>query len=498
MEIRVIQGSITEVPSDALVVNLFEGVTSPGGATGAVDSALGGMISDLIACGEIKGKSNETTLIHTSGKIAPKRVLVVGLGKASEFDLVAAQRVAGAAVRFLRKRGICEVTTIVHGAGIGGLAVEYAAQALAEGSIIAHYDPDLHKTEKDPCAFKAVTVVERDADKIPIIQAGVRVGVVLGKATNDARALGNEPANKMTPTILAERARQVAETFGLEFEAHDRDWMSDQGMSALLAVSSGSAQPPQLIVMKYKAEGATRTLALVGKGLTFDSGGISIKPSDGMPDMKFDMSGGAAVIQAMRAIAELKPAINVIGVVPASENLPGGAAYKPGDVIRTKAGKTVEIITTDAEGRMILSDAMTYARELGADMMVDVATLTGACVVALGNDYTGIMGNDPAMVSSVQEAAAAAGEKVWELPLPPEYMDQLKSEYADLKNCGERWGGALTGGLFLKQFADDTPWVHMDIAGPADTSKETPYRSAGATGVAVRTLAMLAMRLAEE
>jgi leucyl aminopeptidase len=290
----------------------------------------------------------------------------------------------------------------------------------------------------------------------------------------------------------------MADRFGIQCETHDENWMRDHGMGGLLAVAAGSVQPPRLIVMRYKSEGATRTLGLVGKGLTFDSGGISIKPSDGMHDMKFDMSGGAAVIQAMRAIAELKPRINVIGVVPASENLPSGSAYKPGDIIRTMAGKTVEIITTDAEGRMILSDAMSYARELGVDMMVDVATLTGACVVALGHDYSGIMGNDARLLSAVQEAATAAGEKVWELPLPPEYMDQLKSEYADFKNCGERWGGALTGGLFLKQFACDTPWVHMDIAGPADTSKETSYRSAGATGVAVRTLAMLAMRLAEE
>ena len=498
MEIRAVQGNISEVPSDVLVVNLFEGVTSPGGATGAVDSALGGMISDLIASGETRGKLNETTLLHTGGKIAPKRVLVVGLGKAGEFDLVAARKVAGTAARLLRKKGVREMTTIVHGAGIGGLAVEHAAQALAEGSIIGAYDADLYKTEREAIKLDTITIVERDAEKIPIMRAGVRVGAILGSATNDARTLGNEPANNMTPTILADRAREVAERFGLEFEAHDRDWMENQGMCALLAVASGSAQPPQLIVMKYTSKGATRTLGLIGKGLTFDSGGISIKPSDGMPDMKFDMSGGAAVIQAMRAIAELQPKINVIGIVPASENLPGGSAYKPGDIIKCKSGKTIEIITTDAEGRMLLSDAMTYARDLGVDMMVDVATLTGACVVALGHDFTGIMGNDQRMVSAIEEAAALVGEKVWELPLPPEYMDQLKSEYADLKNCGERWGGAITGGLFLKEFAGDTPWVHMDIAGPADTSKETPYRSAGATGVAVRTLAMLATKLAEE
>lgn len=498
MEIRVVQGSITEVSSDVLIVNLFEGVTSPGGATGAVDSALGGMISDLIAGGEIKGKINESTLVHTGGRIAPKRVLVVGLGKPEEFDLVAARQAAGTAVRLLRKKGIRDATTIVHGAGIGGLPVQEAAQALAEGSIIADYDPDLYKSEREISGLDAITIVERDGDKIPVVQAGVRIGVILADAANEARTLGNEPANKMTPQAMADRARAVAERHGLEVDVHDEVWMKDHDMGALLAVAAGSTQPPRLIVMRYRAEGATRTLGLVGKGLTFDTGGISIKPSDGMADMKFDMSGGGAVIAAMGAIGQLRPKINVIGIVPATENMPGGSAYKPGDIIKTKAGKTVEIITTDAEGRMILSDAMTYAKELGVDMMVDVATLTGACVVALGHDYAGVMGNDPLLVSSVIEAAGSAGEKVWELPMPQEYMEQLKSDYADLKNCGERWGGALTGGLFLKQFADDTPWVHMDIAGPSDSSKEKPYRSSGSTGVPVRTLVALAMRLAEE
>ena len=498
MEIQVAQGSVTETPGDVLIINLFEGVTAPGGATGAVDSALGGTISELIAAGEIKGKLNEATLIHTSGRIAPRRILVMGLGKAEEFDLGRVRQVSGTAVRVLRKKGVKQATTIVHGAGIGGLPVEDAAQALAEGSVIADYDPDLYKSERDAASLQTLTIVEIDDGKIPVIGSGVRTGRILADATNDARSLGNEPANAMTPTVLGQRAQEVADRFGLECRVYDPNWMREQGMGGLLAVASGSAQPPRLIELKYKAEGASRTLGLVGKGITFDSGGISIKPSDGMQDMKFDMSGASAVLQAMRAIAELRPKINVTAVIPATENMPSGSAYKPGDIIRTKSGKTVEIITTDAEGRMILADAISYARELGVDMIVDVATLTGACVVALGHDYSGIMGNDPAMLSAVGEAAAAAGEKVWELPLPPEYMDQLKSDYADMKNCGERWGGALTGGLFLKQFADETPWVHMDIAGPADSSKETPYRSSGATGVAVRTLATLAMRLAEE
>jgi len=498
LEIRVIQGSITEVPSDALIVNLFEGVTAPGGATGAVDRALEGLIGELIESGEVKGNLNEVTLIHTHAEIGPKRVLVIGLGKAEEFDLFGVRKVAGTAVRSLRKKGVREATSIVHGAGIGGLAIEDAARALVQGSIVGSYQPDQYKTsDKDSAAVEKLTIVERDGDKIPAIQAGAGTGAVVANAINDARTLGNEPSNNMTPSILAERAREVANRFGLEIEVLDEARMRDLGMNALLSVAQGSAQPPRLIVLKYKSPGANRTIGFVGKGLTFDSGGISIKAHEGMEYMKFDMCGGAAVIQALRAVAELKPRINVLGLVPASENMPGSAAYKPGDVIKCLSGKTVEIITTDAEGRMMLADAITYAKRLGAQSLVDVATLTGSCVIALGNDYTGVMGSDRELLRALQESASSAGEKVWEFPLPPEYKDQLKSEIADLKNVGTKYGGAITGGLFLREFAEDTPWVHMDIAGTAYAEKEEPYRAAGATGVGVGTLASLAMRLAE-
>ena len=499
MEIKVVQGSITEVESDALIVNLFEGVTSPGGATGALDRALGGLITELIQTGEITGKLNKTALLHTQGKIAPRRVLVVGLGKSEDFDYAAAMQATGTAARFLREKGVKTVTSIVHGAGIGGLDPKEAARAVVEGTIIGLYRGGLYKTkEEDANEIESFMIVERDESKISAFEEAARIARILADATNDARTLGNEPSNNMTPTILAERARRVAEETGLSYEVLDREQMDEMGMGGLLAVAQGSAQPPKMVILRHQAEGAKSTLGLIGKGITFDSGGISIKPSEKMGDMKYDMCGGAAVIQAMRAIAELKPNINVIGVVPATENMPSGSAYKPGDVIRFFSGKTAEIITTDAEGRMILADAITYAVKQGANCLVDMATLTGACAIALGNNVTGVMGNNREFTSEFLEAAKIAGEKMWELPLPPEYKEQLKSEIADIKNIGTRQGGALTAGLFLQEFVDDLPWVHLDIAGTADTDEGQPYRAKGATGVGVRTLAMLAMRLAEK
>jgi len=501
VDIRVIQGSIIEVESDALIVNLFEGVTSPGGATGAVDRALDGMITELIRSKEATGKLMETALLHTYGRIAPKRVLVIGLGKSGEFDLGAVRKVAGAAARFLRKKGARKITSIVHGAGIGGLTAKDAARAVVEGTILGLYEGDICKTEREPGEIETFTIVERDSAKIADIEDGSREGRILADATNDARTLGNEPPNRMTPSILSQRARETADRFGLAFEELDEKRMAELGMNGLLSVAQGSAQPPRLIILRYTAGDGKPIIAFVGKGLTFDSGGISIKPDADLHLMKYDMVGGAAVIQALRAVAELKPDINVLGLIPASENMPGGSAYKPGDVIKCLSGKTVEIITTDAEGRMMLADAMTYALRQGANYLVDIATLTGSCVVALGNDITGIMGNNQELIDKLTEAARFAGEQVWHLPMPPPYREQLKSPIADLKNVGSKYGGALTGGLFLQEFVGDVPWVHMDIAGTGFTSKEDGaagdgYLACGATGVGVRTLAMLALRLA--
>lgn len=503
MDVRVFCGSITGVDSDALIVNLFEGVGSPGGATGAVDAALGGAISELIASGEISGKLAEVALLHTFGRIAPRRVLVVGLGKRTSFDQAAVRKVSGVAARALRKKGVRSVTSIVHGAGIGGLSPLDAARSVVEGTLLALYQGDLYKTsDENPGGIETFTIVELDEDKVEAFETGARQGQILAGATNEARVLADEPANKMTPVLLAMRAREVAERFGLGYEELDEKRMADLGMNALLSVAKGSEQPPRLIVLRHEAGTDRPTVAFVGKGLTFDSGGISIKPHEGLHMMKYDMCGGASVIGAMSAVAQLKPNINVLGLVPASENMPSGTAYRPGDVVETMDGKTVEIITTDAEGRMILADAITYALRQGVNYLVDVATLTGACAVALGPGYTGVMTNNPGLLTVLKDAAQLAGERVWELPLPGEYMENLRSSIADFKNVGPRYGGAIYGGLFIKEFVGDIPWVHMDIAGTAYSSRDEGsisdgYMASGATGVGVRTLAMLAARLAE-
>ena len=500
MEIKVISGDITETKVDAVIVNLFEGVEHPGGATGAVDQALGGIIGQLIGEGEIKGKLNEVTLIHTIGKMEAERVVVVGLGKQEKFTYDSVRGVMAVACRFLRKVGAKRVATIIHGAGAGGMDMERAVQALTEGSILGLYTFRKHVTkEPEHGEIEEMIVVERDESKLPLLERGINRGSVLAEATNYARDMTNEPANYMTPSDLAEAARSVAAERGLDFDVLEREDMEKLGMRALLGVAQGSKQPPKFIVMSYRGGDSTATpLGFIGKGITFDSGGISIKPSEGMDEMKGDMAGGAAVIAAMRAIAELKPKINVTGLVPATENLPGGAALKPGDVLRAMNGKTIEVANTDAEGRLILADAICYARKLGLAPLVDVATLTGACRVALGDICTGALGNDQELVAKVIKAGDEAGEKIWQLPMYEEYKEQNKSEVADVKNTGGRYAGAITAAQFLAEFSEDTPWVHLDIAGPSFIKKEQTYLIKGATGVAVRTLVNVALALAEE
>ena len=469
MEVKASAGDITAASVDAVIVNLFEDVERPGGATGAVDKLLDGVIEGLMKAGEIKGKLNEVTLIHTMGKMAAERVLVVGLGKQEKFNYDSIRSVSAAACRTAKKVGARRVATIVHGAGAGGLDLEKGAQALTEGALLGVYAFRKHMT-KDPedggVEIEELTLLERDAGRVPMVEKGILRGRVLAEATNLARDMVNEPGNCMTPTDMAEIARAVAADWGLELTVLEREEMEKLGMGALLGVAQGSRQPPKLIKMVYRGRdpGADQ-LGLVGKGLTFDSGGINLKPSDAMSDMKGDMAGGAAVIAAMRAIGELKPSANVVGLIPASENLPGGAALKPGDVLKAMNGKTIEVANTDAEGRLILADAICYARDLGLRPLVDVATLTGACHIALGDICIGAFGNDQELVARIVKAGEDAGEKIWQLPMYEEYKEQNKSEVADVKNTGGRYGGAITAALFLAEFSGDTPCVHLDIAG---------------------------------
>lgn len=503
MDIRVIPGDITQQATDAIVVNLFEGVTHPGGATGAVDRALGGLITSLIAEGECKGTKGAMVLLHTFGRIPAKRVLVAGLGKQAEFTLDTVRQVSAEVCRFLRGRGIRRAATILHGAGIGGLAPMDAAMALTEGALLGTYTfKTLKSPEKDQTALETLDIVEATASKIPDLEKGVSIGKVLAEATALCRDLVNEPANRLTPSRLAEVAQSIASQYSLHLEVLEREQCEALGMGAFLAVARGSHQPPKFIVLSYRGDPSQpeNSLGLIGKGITFDSGGISLKPAERMEEMKGDMAGGAAALCALKAIAALHLPINVTAIVPATENMPGGGATKPGDVVKAMNGKSIEVINTDAEGRMVLADAMCYARQrLGLKRLVDLATLTGAIVVALGNLRAGLFSNNQPLADLVLKAGERSGERFWQMPMDSEYRDLITSDVADIRNTGTgRGAGSITGAYFIREFVEDTPWVHLDIAGTFLSDKESGYYVKGGTGFGVRTLVHLAMMLAAD
>lgn len=500
MKINVVAGDITQSEVDAAIVNLFEGVKSPAGATGAMDKAMDGAISSLIEDGELTGKKNELVLIHTFGKVKPKRVLVAGLGKQDKFTLETVRQVMAASGRHLRRRGVQKVATIVHGAGIGGLDAADATQAMTEGALLGLYRFDRYKSNNDKKEISELQIVEVDDSKLPAMEAGSAKGQILAEAATLARDMANEPSNNMTPSNMAEIAEKVAGEVGLEVEVLEEPQMEELGMGALLGVAKGTNEPPRFIVLRYTGdkENTSQNVGLLGKGVTFDSGGISLKPAANMGEMKGDMAGGASVIAAMKAIGQLKPKINVTGLVPASENLPGGKAQKPGDVVRAMNGKTIEIENTDAEGRLLLADALSYGRKHGISPMIDVATLTGAIVTALGGICVGAFSNDQTEVDRILKAGEKAGEKIWQLPIFDEYREQNKSDVADVKNTGGRPAGSITAALFLNEFSEDTPWVHLDIAGVDIARKETGYLVKGATGIPVRTLVNYVLDLAGE
>jgi leucyl aminopeptidase len=496
LEIKVIVGDIAQIETDAIVVNLFEGVEQPGGATAAVDKALDGAINSLISRGEIKGKFGEVTIVHTFGK--PRQVgagiaAIAGLGKRQDFNVDKIRGVAGEFCRALRKSNCHKIATILHGAGIGGIELEASAEAIAEGALLGLYSFTKYKKPEYE-DIKEILIVVREKEKVPILEPAIGKGKLLAEATNLARDMVNEPANYMTPSQMAEAAKEIASKYDLEFKVFDREDMEAMGMGALLEVAKGSNQPPKLITLSYKGdERSDKALGFLGKGITFDSGGISIKASEGMSEMKDDMAGAAAVMTALGAIAQLKPKVNVTAIIPATENLPSGSALKPGDVLKAMNGKTIEVISTDAEGRLILADALSYAQKLGLSPLLDLATLTGACRVALGTLYSGLFGNNQDLIDKVLRAAERTGERMWQMPMPEEYKEQNKSEIANVKNTGNRYGGAITAALFLTEFVDNTPWVHIDIAGTASSNKESGYTAKGATGVGVRTLVELAL-----
>jgi len=495
LEIIVKVGDITSIEADAIVVNLFEGIQKPGGATGAVDKVMDGAISKLIQHGEVKGKLNEIAIIHSMDKLPARLVAVAGLGKQGELTLDKIRGLAGEVCRTLRKLNCRRIATIIHGAGSGKIKSEESTQAIIEGGVLGLYRFRKYMSkEPETSDVNELIIVEREQAKAAALKKACTRGKILAEATGLARDLVNEPANLMTPGELARIATRIAKTYRLNCTILDGEQMEKEGMGALLGVARGSCQPPKLILISYKGNiDSTETMGLVGKGITFDSGGISIKSSENMWEMKGDMSGAAAVLAAMSAIAQLKPKLNVACVIPAAENLPSGDATKPGDILNASNGKTIEVINTDAEGRLILADALAYAVKQGLSPLVDVATLTGACHIALGNLRSGLFSNDQKLVDKLIAAGSGSGELLWQMPMDEEYKELNKSEVADIKNSGGRWGGAITAAQFLSEFIGSTPWAHIDIAGTFLSDKERGYLVKGATGIGVRLLVNLVL-----
>jgi leucyl aminopeptidase len=497
LQITVVGGRIDNVKADAIVVNIFEGAKQPAGAAVAIDEALDGTISSLLDRGETKGKFGEVSVIHTFGRLPARMVALVGSGKRAEFDLDKVRESAGEFCRALRKLNCRKIATTLDSAREDGMEAEAVAQAIAEGAILGLYSfAQYKKPEYED--IEEMLIAPNETEDVPLIESSVSRGKAIAEATNLARDMVNEPANVMTPGRMAEVAGEIAGRYGLELGVLERADMEAMGMGALLGVAEGSNQPPKLITLRYKGDDRSKkAIGLLGKGITFDSGGISIKASEGMDEMKSDMAGGAAVMAAMAAIAQLKPRINVAAMIGAAENLPSGAALKPGDVLKTMNGKTIEVISTDAEGRLTLADVLSYAQKLGLSPLIDLATLTGACRVALGTLYSGLFGNNQGLADKILQASQRSGERMWQMPMPEEYKEQNKSEIANIKNVGNRAGGAITAALFLAEFVGDVPWVHIDIAGTAFSTKESGYRVKGATGVGVRTLVELVLSQAK-
>jgi leucyl aminopeptidase len=491
MQVRIVHDAPGSVRAAALVVPVFAGAALEGAAK-EIDTQLQGALGEVLK-GEISGKFGEVSLVHAHDKPF-KRVLLIGLGDAKRFEPYMLARFAGTAVRYLGRRNVRDIALVlppqVKGNETG------AASLLVEGALTGSFDASVYQKSPDKrSGADTLTLIAGDSDE-QALQAGISRGEVLGDAVNFARKLAITPANDMTPTHLAEAAQQAAKDSGLEVDILDEDRCRQEGMGSFLSVAQGSSQPPKFIVLKYQGNpGSKELLALVGKGITFDSGGVSLKPPERMEEMKYDMSGAAGVIAAMRAIGKLKPQINVVGIAPATENMPGGRATKPGDIFTAMNGKTIEVINTDAEGRLILADALCYANKLGATRIVDAATLTGACVIALGHTASAAVSNNDGLVQAFLAAAKPTGERYWQMPLYDEYADLMKSDIADLKNTGGRPAGTLTASAFLKAFAGDTPWVHLDIAGTAYLDSESSWQAKGPTGTPVRAFVAFAEQL---
>jgi leucyl aminopeptidase len=486
MKISVKAGKIEKIKTDAAVLPVFEEET--GAVTERVDKALGGIIRKLIKRGDFKPKPGSVHLLYPEGKIAAERLILTGLGKRAELTPERLRLAAGRAVPVARAAGAKDIALVLDAPGLGP---EESGQAVAEGSILGLYRFLKYKTNEESDRKKDVrelTVLTEQAGQVKALQKGVKTGEVIAGSAVMARDMVSSPGADMTPAIIAGIAKGIAKKYRLRVKVLERGAMQKLGMGALLGVAAGSAQPPKFIIVEYRGGGKKPFVALVGKTITFDSGGISLKPPENMDKMKDDMSGGAAVLGAIQNAAALKLPLNIVGLLPATENMPGGRACKPGDILTTLSGQTIEVLNTDAEGRLILSDALAYACRYKPAVIVDIATLTGACRVALGQEATGMLGNDEKLKQKVREAGEKSGERVWELPLWDGYVELIKSDIADMKNTGGRDGGVITAAALLSKFVQKYPWVHLDIAATAWTDKDRPYTPKGATGIGVRLL----------
>jgi len=493
MQVLIAQDAPVSARAGALVVPVFTNGEMSSAAK-AVDAAVGGAITAILSSEEIKGKLADCALVHAGDKPF-HRVLVVGLGERAKFEPSHLARYAGAAVRYLGRRNVDTLAIALPDEAKGN---EVACASFAiEGAISGGFETTIYQEKPEKrMAVQSVTLLSDGFDASGI-KRGVERGEILGEAVNFARRLAVTPGNDMTPTVLADEAAKCGKAAGISVEVFDEARIRKEGMGSFLSVAQGSVQPPTFIVMRYNGDpGNKELLALVGKGITFDTGGISLKPPERMEEMKYDMSGGAAVIATMCALGKLKPKLNVVGIVPATENMPGGKATKPGDIVKAMNGKTIEVINTDAEGRLILADALVYANKVGATKIVDAATLTGACVIALGHAASAAVGSDDAFTNEFLAAAKRTGERYWHMPLYDDYASAMKSDIADLKNTGGRPAGTLTAAAFLKAFVDDTPWVHLDIAGTAYLDNESAWQAKGPTGTPVRAFVSFVETLA--
>src|SRR5436190_405077 len=501
MQVEASQGPIEQLDVQAIAVAVFKDEKPNEGFLKKLDELSGGLVKSIIDAEEFSGKEGETAYFHLVGndRLHSQRLLLVGVGSADEYRTASVSNMAGTAVRSLRSKNAKTIAVVPRRTE----DTEAASSAAVQGAFISVFDPDKYRTvdKEEKTVDRLLVVMDGDGEAA---KRGVEAGKVIGESINFTRDLANEPGAYMTPSDMADRAREIANEFGLSIDGIDEARMEQEGMGSLLSVSRGSEEPAKLIILKYvpanfdeSSESNRELLSFVGKGVTFDSGGISLKPGEHMELMKYDMTGGATVMGAMRAIAQLKPPIPVLGVAPCTENLPSGKATKPGDVVRAMTGKTIEVINTDAEGRLILADAIAYAKKLGATKIIDMATLTGAVSIALGDVNTAILGTDQELIDAFIAAGREVGEKFWQLPLDEEYTKQIKSDIADIRNIGGKKAGTITAAAFLKEFAEETPWAHLDIAGTAWGDPATPYRSKGPTGIAVRTLVEFIERSAQ-